>query len=89
MPFPFKEFPKREKKEEKKEEEYLSDKFPIEGEGEPPKEIKDKVIVYIGEDGKPYWILHPDEINPNKEENKELIEKARKILREAEIWPLG
>jgi hypothetical protein len=89
MPFPFKEFPKREKKEEKKEEEYLSDRFPIEGKGEPPKEIARKVIVYIDEEGKESWIMHPDDINPNKEENKELIEKARKILREAEIWPLG
>jgi hypothetical protein len=33
--------------------------------------------------------LHPDHINPNKEENKNLIEKARKILKESEIWPLG
>jgi hypothetical protein len=81
MPFPFEKFPKRE--------EYLSDKFPIEGKGEPPEKIKDKVIVYIGEDGKLRWILHPDHINPKKEENKNLIEKARKILREAEIWPLG
>ncbi|MGC8981715.1 MAG: hypothetical protein ACP5JU_02080 [Minisyncoccia bacterium] len=85
MPFPFKEKPPK-KKEEK--EEYLSDKYGIEGEEEVPEELIGKAIIYIDNDGKTKWILHPDYINP-KEENKELIEKAKKILKDAEIWPLG
>lgn len=87
MPFPFREAQPKKKKEEEKPE-YLSDKYPIEGEGDFPNELKGKIIIYVDKDKKTKWILHPDYINPDKKENQELIEKARKLLEESEYWPL-
>mgnify|MGYP001773510237 CR=1 FL=1 len=64
---------------------YLDKKFPGEGKGDPPKNLEGKVIVYTDENGIKKWILHPDYIDPD---NKNLLEKAQKILEESKIWPL-
>lgn len=68
-------------------EKYFSEKnfyHKIEGEGEPPEELKEKAITYIDSDGKKKWILHPDFIDP---QNKTEKEKAQRLAEERDLWP--